>query len=177
MDYKMYPQYNFKFSGLKETFDKYYLSKDETDQLFVIEKASGTKISDPLIIDRMKFALSWMEATKKSHSRTTSDPKTTEQDYEYAFNEGAKLTYATMMSCIQKQLLTTGNIDYNEIIEYAKEINYKYSVDYITNLFSEERFVKALDTWSRRAIPNALPATRSLETLEEKNLKQGGFKI
>lgn len=173
MDNKLYPQYNFRFSGLKETYDNYYLTKNEKGELVVIEKSTNGIIIDPLIVDRMKFALSWMEATKKSHSRITTESGTTDQDYNYAFNEGAQLTYATMMACIQKQLLTTGNIDFNEIIDSEEQVNYKYAKEYVTNLFSEERFVNALDKWSRYAIPNALPATKPLETLGEKKSEFG----
>lgn len=166
IDPRLYPQYNFKLSGVKETYDKYYLAKDSRGELVAVEKKTNTVVVDPLIIDRLKFSLSWVESVKNSISRNTTDSATNERDYEYAFNDEAHITYATMMSCIQKQLLTTGNIDVNEILEDEKKVTYKYATKYIENLFSKERYAKAVDKWARHAIPNALPATKEIEIVK-----------
>ena len=167
IDINLYPQYNFRFDGVKNTFDNYTLGKDEKGNLVAIGKKDNLICNDQLIIDRVKFSIAWAKATQNAHSRTTTSTEFNEYDYEYAFNQGARETYATMMNCINKQLLTTGNIDLFEIINDVKNVPYKYSEAYVTNLFSKKIYIEALDKWSRHAIPNALPSTQPLMTLEE----------
>ena len=167
IDINLYPQYNFKFDGVKNTFDNYTLGKDEKGNLVAISKKDNSICIDQLIIDRVKFSIAWAKSTQYAHSRSTPYPEFNERDYEYAFNQGARETYAVMMGCVNKQLLTTGNIDLLEIINEVKKISYKYSEGYVKNLFSKKIYVEALDKWSRHAIPNALPSTQPLMTLEE----------
>lgn len=169
IDPKLYPQYNFKFDGVKDTYDKYYLAKDTNGELAAVEKSTNTVIKDSLIIDRVKFAIAWAKSTQTAHPRTTPNSEFNEKDYEYAFNEGARLTYASMMTCINNQLLTTGNIDPIEVLSYVENTNYKYSVEYVKNIFSKKIYVEALDKWARHAIPNALEPTQELMTLDELN--------
>lgn len=169
VDPKLYPQYNFKFDGLKDTYDNYYLEKAKDGDLVAVEKSTNKVIKDELILDRVKFAIAWVKSTQYAHPRTTPNPEFNEYDYEYAFNEGARLTYASMMTCVNKQLLTTGNIDPFEILDYIENTNYKYSKDYVKNIFSKKIYVEALDKWARHAIPNALEATQELMTLDELN--------
>ena len=38
IDTKLYPQYNFRFSGLKDTYDKYVLLRDADGKLIVKDK-------------------------------------------------------------------------------------------------------------------------------------------
>lgn len=166
-----YPQYNFRFSGVKQTFDNYTLGKDKNGNIVAIDKNNGTYISDELIIDRVKFSLSWVMATMNSHPRTTPDSTTvTEQDYQYAFSEDARKTYAIIMSEVQKQLTTTGNIDPIQVVQSTEGFNYKYAKAYAINLFSQKRFIEATNRWVRYAIPNALPQTEKLLTYDEARL-------
>lgn len=168
IDTKLYPQYNFRFSGVKDTFDKYTLGKDKIGNIVAVDRNSGNLIHDELFINRVKFSLSWVMATMKSHSRTTSDTSyVTEQDYEHAFSENAAKTYAIIMSEIQRELTTTGNIDPIDVVQSTEVLNYKYARAYAENLFSQKKFVEATNKWARYAIPNALPQTEELLTYEE----------
>lgn len=173
IDTKLYPQYNFRFDGVKDTFDKYTLGKDKNGNLVAVDRNSGVFISDELMIDRVKFSLSWVLATMNSHPRTTSDRSyVTEQDYEYAFSEDARKTYAIIMSEIQRELTTTGNINPIEIVQSTEDFNYKYAKSYAENLFSQKKFIEATNKWARHALPNALPQTEELLTYEETIIRE-----
>lgn len=164
--------YNFRFGGVRGTFDKYTLGKDDNGNLVAVERKTGTMHTDELIIDRVKFSIAWVKATMNSHPRTSPNGlNVTNQDYEYAFDENARKTYATIMACINYQLLTTGDIDPLEVIEDAGTLNYKYASEYARQLFSQKKFAEATDTWARRAIPNALPKTHPTLTEQEARLK------
>lgn len=175
IDTKLYPQYNFRFDGVKDTFDKYTLGKDKNGKLVAIDRNSGVFISDELMIDRVKFSLSWVLATMYSHPRTTLDRSlVTEKDYEYAFSEEARKTYSIIMNEIQKELTTTGNINPIEVVQSTEDFNYKYAKRYAENLFSQKKFVEATNKWARHALLNALPQTEELLTYEEAIIRDQG---
>ena len=173
IDTELYPDYNFRFSGVKDTFDNYNLGRDENKKIVAVDRKSGAIITDELIIDRVKFSLSWVMATVKSHSRTTIDESiVTDQDYKYAFSEDSRKTYAIIMGEIQKELTTTGNINPIDVVQATDGFNYKYAKSYAENLFSQKRFVEATNKWARHALPNALPQTEELLTYDEARFRE-----
>lgn len=167
-DPRLYPQFDFSFKGLKNTFDKYSLEKDTDGNCIAIDRTNGMKITDKLTIDRVKFSIAWIRATEFERSRTTSDTSVvTEQDYEYAFNDGARKTYSIVMNSIQDQLLTTGDIDPIQVVDATKTSTYKYSQSIATGLFSQQKYAQATNDWARHAIPNSLQQTSPVITYEQ----------
>lgn len=175
IDTNLYPQYNFRFDGVKDTFDKYDICKDPDGNTIVVDRINGQHIADELIIDRVKFSFSWVLSIMKSHPRETiTTHKLTELDYEHAFSDDARKTYARIMSEIQRELTTTGNINTLDVVHSTEDIQYKYAKTYAENLFSSKKYIKAIDKWARHAIPNALPQTKeTLTYIEAVNLGYG----
>ena len=51
VDTNLYPEYNFRFNGVKDTFDKYDIAKDSNGNTVVVDRTGGWHIGDELIID------------------------------------------------------------------------------------------------------------------------------
>lgn len=163
-DTNLYPEYNFRFNGVKDTFDKYEIVKDSNGNTVVVDRTGGWYIGDELIIDRVKFSYSWVLAIMKVRSSETVDTRRlTAQVYEHAFSDDARKVYARIMGEIQRELTATGNINTLDVVNAAGNVPYRYARSYAESLFSSKKCIKALEKWARHAIPNALPQTK--ETL------------
>lgn len=55
----LYPQYDFSFNGLRNTYNKYDLYKEENGDYYIKDKELGMKITDPLIISKVSFSKIW----------------------------------------------------------------------------------------------------------------------
>lgn len=165
IDTKLYPQYNFRFSGVKDTFDNYTLGRDVDEKLILKDKRDGTITTNKLMIDRMKFCISWFNSVGESIGLGLPKDFTLEDKkiiYNYAFKyDSAKVAYSQIMTIISKQLKSTGNIEPEEIKRNL--LKYDENAYNIANkLFDEQRYLNAVDRWARYAIPDALQPTKPL---------------
>ena len=164
---EFYPQYNFRFSGLKDTYDKYVLLMDVDGKLIVKNKETKEVTSDKVMVARMKFCISWFDSVGLALGLGGPQDSTEENNkfkYHCAFryNE-AKVSYEQMMNIIYKQLKTTGNIDMKEISSIlSKEYGNKYGSNIVNKLSSKQKYLDAVNVWSRYAIPDALQQTKPL---------------
>lgn len=177
---ELYPQYDFSFVGLRKTYDNYELSKIN-NQIVCKYKRSSDIYTSEIMIDRMKFAYIWMKATQYKRSRTTTDTSIiTDNDYSYAFNNGASDTYNVIMNNIQKQITETGNIDTLEVFDCIEKMptNYKYANSIAEYLFSNRGCIEIMYNWVNLATPESLKRTSSFQTLDEaRNFQTGNVLI
>lgn len=164
---EFYPQYNFRFSGLKDTYDKYVLLRDADGKLIVKDKETKVVTSDKLMVARMRFCISWFDSVGLALGLGGPQDSTEENDklkYHFVFrNDKIKASYTQMMTIICKQLKTTGNIDMKEISRILdKEYGNEYGYNIVNELSSNQRYLDAINDWSRYAIPDALQQTKPL---------------
>lgn len=148
----LYPQYDFSFEGLKKTYDTYFLSRDENGQAIAVERNSNNIIADSLLINRLKFAMTWFDANSVTQKQPERDYSIGSIDYKYSFqNEKTKEIYHQLMDTAKNQLLTTGTIDFVKVND-SFAANDKHTHEIITNIASQQRYKKALETWVASSI-------------------------
>ncbi len=91
----------YQFEDVKSLFDRYNIIK-QNGEYAVVDRKTGIPYIDPQLVARVKFAHTWFLATEYGRSRMTIEKVITKQDYEYAFNEGAKDTHDAIMAHNQK---------------------------------------------------------------------------
>ncbi len=149
--YKLYPQYDFSFEGLQKTYDNYILKKDEDG--WNVYDLNGVKCLDPLIVDRVKFASTWMVcAGVKSGGGDKYSKESVE--YKYAFNDGAKDLYYDIMKTSQEEMLKNGRVDLLEIKNNLSH-DYKYNEEIVNNIFNSDRYIDSLEKWMVHSINNS----------------------
>lgn len=149
---------NYSLEEVRNLFEQFNLYTLD-DGTYVAMRV-GTKIyySDPVFVEKVKFAHTWFAATKYGRSLPTIDAKQiTESDYMYAFNDGAKETYDYIMAVVSPTMQATGHLLREDVLkkEIVEALNYKYAPSIVRGLYSQEHFQKSFENWVRMA--NNLP--------------------
>lgn len=146
---------NYSFEALKHIYDNYELRKDYDNNIFAVNLNTKEYTYNEKIIDKIKFSNLWFLSTMYNRSRTTTNNIITKDDYEYAFNDGAKYTYLNMMNIIKQQLENKDNINPVEVLKNIENNNYKHSKDIINYLLGNKYSYEIVDKWSRYAVLNS----------------------
>lgn len=172
---KTNPQLDFSFDELKNTFDQYDLVKitnNGKEEYAVSDKKTGVITTDPMLIDKAKFAFQWFVAVKNSGlSLPSIDDNKANYDYvyeNYAFNENSKNVYDNLMSASQSHLRNTGNVDPQKLIQSMSK--YMPGTDYariIEHLFSQDKYAQATANYFRHATPDAKQQTQITPALKQ----------
>lgn len=124
MNIDLYPQYNFSFDNVKQMLDSYDLIKDN-EKFISIDKKTGNKISDPLIVSKVKFATLWFQAFCNSVLKSRG-PGDYSLQYEYAFSDSAREMYNILSKSFLKQM-NIGRINTEVLKMDMRQSVYKYA--------------------------------------------------
>ena len=128
----LYPQYDFSFNGLKNTYDGYDLYQGENDSYYVKDKRTGIKITDPLWVDRVMFSKTWVNVTEGD-----------------SFSSNNKEIYDDIMSAVTRQ----DNSDLN-LEELRGNLGNPYSQYVIDKVASSPNYTMSLNKWVQRTNMN-----------------------
>lgn len=162
---KQHLEYDFSFHGLKDTYDRYDLGKDSSGSLIVTDKLSQSEINNSDIINRVKFSLIWFKVMGNPIGMKVADYDYKTR-YNNAFSEVAENIYDNMMKVINTQLIEEGDIDVLELVSYFED-NKIQGINELKELFSNERYVVALNRWFRMSVPDASFPKKSAETYKQ----------
>lgn len=147
----------YDFDSLKHIYDNYEIRNDRNNNLVAVNINTGEYTYKEKIIDKVKFSNLWFLSTMYERSRESLN--LTQEDYNYAFNEGAKSTYNHLMYSVQNQIKNYGEVNSIELFEIVNKTNYKYTKSILEFLIKNQRNYEILNKW----IKNAFIKTNSIE--------------
>ena len=162
--YSNYINNDFSFEGLQNTFDNYALEK-EGNRYVVRDLRTNTISRDKLLVDRCKFAYTWVKAASIKTEKYAGYRKDS-IEYKYSFNEGAKEVYNSIMREASNQILSNGSIDMVEIFNDVNA-NYKYKNTIIQRIGCKDKYVKSLENWTKHSLVSAYS---NLENINSNNI-------
>jgi len=167
-DPRLYPQYDFSLGGLQKTFDQYEVvgreGKDGQVEHVARRREDGVTNSDPLMVDRAKFASMWARAAKRSglsFPNPEFDSRANDEvAYKYAFGV-MECEYNNLMKAMQWQLRETGNINPQDVCHIVSKMQTRSSRRInAPYLFSSDVFADAATNYFRAATPDAKEQTQ-----------------
>lgn len=133
--FTLYPMYDFSLTSIKEAYDDYDVTVDSSEKYTL--KKDGIVYSDELIMDKVKFAYTWISATRYNRARSGNGSNITDEDYYYAFNDNAVDVYNGIMNTVLENNLDIRNLETKNVLKNAlSDINYKYSSSIVDGLYS-----------------------------------------
>lgn len=154
----------FDLTILKEVYEKYKIKRDTDGNLIAVDKETGVVEKDNSIIEKLNLATSWVNAVGLAYGFS----KNVEHVRKiYAFSKAAEESYEKIMTEVQSQLQSTGNINTKNIVNalyYDKDV---FGLNVVYRLFNNKESLKNLDEYARSTIKDVIPNTSKLLTLEE----------
>jgi len=123
-----------EFEDIKECFDKYTIGT-KNGKLIAIDRKTNKIVKDEELISRVQFANAWVNACGKNLSlRGNEVLGVDERQYEYAFNEGAKQTFNSLVEYIR---FSSGHkVKLEDMADHTRtETGYKYADSIVEGLF------------------------------------------
>ena len=149
---------DYSFEAVKKLYDRYGIGKDRVTGKYVIfEKGTNTVFDfDSDLANSVKFAYTWMYATRYGHSSaslTLNNDELSQEEYERAFNENSRLTYDTIMENAIMGLQSFGRMYRPEALksEVAAIVPYAHAVDIVDGLYERPNAYASFETWCRKA--------------------------
>jgi len=161
----------YSFAEVKKLYDEYSIKKDKDGNLLVVERGSGAICTDQDPIDKVKFAHTWVQATRYGRPKNfPNQEKITQEDYSYAFDTEAKEIYDFIMESVSQTMLASRSLLRKEplMADVLKADLRAHAEDTVSGLYSNERFLAAFNKWVRAC--NNIPVNSEglrLETQEK----------
>lgn len=139
VDSKNDENFDYSLNGLMKTFKKYSL-ENENNRVFAVDKKTNERVNDARVISRLKFMGLWINAVDGD---ILGNKDTKKKDLKFN-SEEYNMVYNNLMTEIQKELESVGNIDTKHMSRILSD-NYGYSGTlFAKKLFGERKNVEVV---------------------------------
>jgi len=137
----------FSVEELKNNYEKYSIMEVGNKEVVILKNdAEKVYISEPKLVNSVKFSYVWVYANTKSNNFLEENNKY----YEEAFNEDSKYLYDSIIDICKEYIETTGDMISKEaLINFILEDEdiYEYVVEVINKLYSTNEIYQTFETY------------------------------
>lgn len=137
----------FSVEELKKNYEKYSIMEVGNKEVVILKNdVEKVYISEPKLVNSVKFAYVWVYANTKSNNFLEENNKY----YEEAFNEDSKYLYDSIIDICKEYMETTGDMISKEaLINFILEDEdiYEDVVEVINKLYSTNEIYQTFETY------------------------------
>lgn len=137
----------FSVEELKKNYEKYSIMEVGNKEVVILKNdAEKVYISEPKLVNSVKFSYAWVYANTKSNNFLEENNKY----YEEAFNEDSKYLYDSIIDICKDYMETTGDMISKEaLINFILEDEdiYEDVVEVINKLYSTNEIYQTFENY------------------------------